>query len=79
MPKSDRKFVNTGKEQQYELRDWLYRNSFSTKQSNIDALRIIISVEVKKGITADNITWSELDAALRDNPAWFSSLDPVGK
>ncbi|WP_447088542.1 hypothetical protein ACOTR2_00385 (plasmid) [Enterobacter asburiae] len=79
MSKSDHKFVNTSKEQEYELKDWLYRNGFSRKQSNVDELNVIIADKVKDGNTLKNITWDELDNALIDNPKWFSSLDPVEK
>lgn len=79
MSKSDHKFVNTSKEQEYELKDWLYRNGFSRKQSNVDELKIIIADKVKGGDTLKNITWDELDNALSDNPKWFSSLEPVEK
>lgn len=79
MSKSDHKFVNTSKEQEYELKDWLYRNGFSRKQSNVDELNVIIADKVKDGNTLKNITWDELGNALIDNPKWFSSLDPVEK
>lgn len=78
MSKSDNKFVNTSKEQQYELEDWLYRNDFSKKKSNIDLLKTIIDEKVKNGNTADNITWDELDDALKNHPKWFSSLALIG-
>lgn len=79
MSKSDHKFVNTGASQQYELEDWLYRNDFSKKTSNVNELRDIIDKKVKKGNTEDNITWDELDSALAEHPKWFSSLVSVGE
>ncbi|MCY1701018.1 hypothetical protein OVA10_23820 [Lelliottia sp. SL45] len=79
MSKSDYKFVNTSKEQEYELEDWLYRNKFSKKKDNIDKLKIIINEKVKGGNTADNITWDELDDALKNNSKWFSSLALIGQ
>lgn len=78
MSKSDNKFVNTSKEQQYELEDWLYRNRFSRRQSNVDELNDIIAEKVKGGNTLKNITWDELDDALSDQPEWFSSLAKIG-
>ncbi|MCZ8641790.1 hypothetical protein OM325_21600 [Escherichia albertii] len=74
MSKSDHKFVNTSREQEHELKDWLYRNGFSKKQDNIDALKVIINEKVKAGMTTKNITWDELDDALKKHPDWFSSL-----
>lgn len=79
MSKSDHKFVNTSKEQEYELKDWLYRNGFSRKQSNVDELKAIIADKVKGGDTLKNITWDELDNALSNNPKWFSSLEQIEK
>lgn len=76
MSKSDNKFVNTS--QEYELQDWLYRNDFSRKQSNVDELSDIIADKVKGGNTLKNITWDELDDALKNQPKWFSSLAEVG-
>jgi hypothetical protein len=78
MSKSDNKFVNTSKEQEYELKDWLYRNGFSKKQTNVDELKDIINEKVKSGDTTNNITWDELDDALADYPEWFSSLALIG-
>lgn len=77
MSKSDKKFVNTS--QEYELEDWLYRNDFSKKKSNVDELKDIINHKVKKGNTSDNITWDELDSAYKNNPEWFKNLDDVEK
>lgn len=79
MSKSDHKFVNTSKEQEYELKDWLYRNGFSRKQSNVDELKDIIADKVKGGDTLKNITWDELDNALSNTPKWFSSLEEIEK
>ncbi|EEC1173269.1 hypothetical protein KHA76_001799 [Salmonella enterica subsp. houtenae serovar 44:z36,[z38]:-] len=79
MSKSDHKFVNTGVDEEYELKDWLYGNDFSKKQSNVDELKNIINKKVKKGKTEDNITWDELDSALENHPVWFSSLAPIGE
>lgn len=76
MSKSDHKHVNLS--QPFELEDWLYRNDFSTKKENVDALKDIINEKVKDGNTADNITWDELDDALKNNPEWFSSLALIG-
>lgn len=76
MSKSDNKFVNTS--QEYELQDWLYRNDFSRKQSNVDELSDIIADTVKGGNTLKNITWDELDDALKNQPKWFSSFAEVG-
>ncbi|MBN3074475.1 hypothetical protein H4F33_20735 [Pectobacterium brasiliense] len=77
MSKPDNKFVNTNEE--HELADWLYRNGLSKKEDNIDKLKVIIDEKVKGGNTADNITWDELDDALKNNPKWFSSLVLIGK
>lgn len=77
MSKKDSDFINTGAKEAYELKDWLYRNSFSRKESNVTALKQIIVIHLKKGNTADNITWKELDAALQNHPEWFSTLDPL--
>lgn len=79
MAKLDNNFINTGTAEAYELKDWLYRNNFSRKQSNVDELKKIILIHLKKGKSADNITWKELDAALKSNPEWFTSLAPVGQ
>lgn len=79
MSKSDHKFVNTGREQEHELKDWLYRSGFSKKQDNIDALKVIINEKVKAGMTTKNITWDELDNALKKHPDWFSSLALIGQ
>lgn len=79
MGKSDKKFVNTSKAQEYELEDWLYRNGFSKKQSNVNELKTIIDEKLKKGNTANNITWDELDYALEERPTWFSDLAEIGK
>lgn len=79
MYKADNKFVNTSDEQSYELEDWLYRNGFSKKHENVDALKTIINIKIKKGITAKNITWDELDQALESYPQWFESLVAPGK
>ncbi|CCG88586.1 hypothetical protein [Erwinia piriflorinigrans] len=79
MPKADNVFVNTSDEQSYELEDWLYRNGFSKKQENVDALKKIINTKIKKGITAKNITWDELNDALESDPKWFESLVAIGK
>ncbi|EAA2983525.1 hypothetical protein LGA02_000032 [Salmonella enterica] len=79
MSKSDHKFVNTSREQEHELKDWLYRNGFSKKQDNIDALKVIINEKVKAGMTTKNITWDELDDALKKHPDWFSSLVLIGQ
>lgn len=77
MGKSDHKYVNTSKDQEYELKDWLYRNDFSMKQSNVDELKTIIDKKVKNGNTADNIKWDELDDALENHSDWFSSLAKI--
>lgn len=79
MSKADNAFVNTSDEQSYELEDWLYRNGFSKKHENVDALKTIINIKIKKGITANNITWDELDQALESDPQWFKSLVAPGK
>ncbi|WP_218067224.1 hypothetical protein [Escherichia coli] len=79
MSKSDHKFVNIGREQEHELKDWLYRNSFSKKQDNIDSLKVIINEKVKAGMTTKNISWDELDDALKKYPDWFSSLTLIGQ
>ncbi|MGL5385556.1 MAG: hypothetical protein ACRDCA_06830 [Serratia sp. (in: enterobacteria)] len=80
MSKSDHDFVNTGKAEQYELEDWLYkRHGFSKKQDNVDKLIDIINTKVKNESTADNITWAELDEALKNNPDWFKSLVAIGQ
>ena len=49
MSKSDNKFVNLS--YRYELKDWLYRNDFSKKESNVDELIDIINNKVKKIIS----------------------------
>lgn len=77
MSKSDRKFVNLS--QDYELEDWLYRNDFSTKEDNLNELIEIINNNVKDGNTSDNITWEELDSALKNNQDWFTSLAAIGE
>lgn len=77
MSKSDKKYVNTN--QEHELKDWLYRNNFSTKESNVDELKEIINNQVKQGDTADNITWDELDSAYEEHPEWFEDLAAIGE
>ncbi|EHY1015885.1 hypothetical protein [Vibrio vulnificus] len=77
MSKSDNKFVNLS--DRYELKDWLYRNDFSKKESNVDELIDIINNKVKQGNTEDNITWDELDAAYEENPEWFENLAAIGE
>ncbi|EKT52963.1 MULTISPECIES: hypothetical protein [Providencia] len=77
MSKSDRKFVNLS--QDHELEDWLYRNKFSKKEENLNELIEIINNNVKDGNTSDNITWEELDSALKNNRDWFISLVAVGE
>ncbi|EEZ5762540.1 hypothetical protein JW634_001891 [Escherichia coli] len=79
MSKSDHKFVNTGGKQEHELKDWLYRSGLSKKQDNIDALKVIINEKIKAGMTTKNITWDELDDALKKHPDWFSSLALIGQ
>ncbi len=79
MSKSDHKFVNTGVDEEYELKDWLYDNDFSKKQSNVDELKEIINEKVKEGNTVNNITWDDLDSALKNHPKWFSSLAAIGE
>ncbi|ATZ10430.1 hypothetical protein [Erwinia amylovora] len=79
MPKQDNKFVNTSKQQHYELEDWLYRNNFSKKHDNVDEVRKIINTKIKKGVTSHNIKWAELDGALETNPEWFALLVAPGK
>ncbi|ECE4086676.1 hypothetical protein ACN1SY_003698 [Vibrio cholerae] len=77
MSKSDKKYVNTA--QDHELKDWLYRNGFSKKESNVDELKNIIDKKVKKGDTKDNITWDELDSAYENHPEWFEDLAAIGE
>lgn len=77
MSKSDSDYINTGKEQAYELKDWLERNAFSRSDDNFDKLNTIILNKLKNGDSAKNVKWSELDDALKNNPSWFSGLDPV--
>ncbi|MDQ9311010.1 hypothetical protein HV284_24745 (plasmid) [Escherichia marmotae] len=73
MGKSDHKYVSTDKREEYELEDWLKRNDFSSGDNNIKELNKIIDEKVRKK-KGDNITWDELDNALKNNPEWFSSL-----
>ncbi|QUG76442.1 hypothetical protein GKQ23_16165 [Erwinia sp. E602] len=75
MSKADNKFVNVS--QNYELEDWLYRNHFSKRKTNVQALQQII-VQVKGGNTAHNLSRAALDEALLKQPALFSELSPVG-
>ncbi|MCU8386809.1 hypothetical protein OC514_20745 [Vibrio vulnificus] len=75
MSKSDKNFVNLS--DRYELKDWLYRNDFSKKESNVDELIDIINNKVKQGNTKDNITWDELDTAYEENPEWFENLAAI--
>lgn len=79
MPKSDSDFINsTDPSQEYELKDWLAkRNGYSSSQSNVDKLKKIINEKLKKGVTAKNVTWAELDAAKKNNPEWFANLDAL--
>lgn len=72
MSKSDHQFVNTS--QQYELEDWLYRNGFSKSKANVLELKLVIDFKVKEWDTRDNISWDELDSALKQNPFWFDGL-----
>ncbi|MEE4124021.1 hypothetical protein [Pseudomonas viridiflava] len=76
MSKVDSDFVNLS--QDYELKDWLYNNGFSKKEENYKKVVVIIGDKLKKGITANNITWAQLDKALKDNKEWFSGLDAIG-
>lgn len=76
MSKVDSDFVNMS--QDYELKDWLYKNGFSKKEENYKKIVDIINVKIKKGITANNITWAQLDNAFKDNKEWFSGLDAIG-
>ncbi|MEE1886297.1 hypothetical protein [Pseudomonas carassii] len=75
MSKSDNEFVNLS--QDHELKNWLYRNQFSKSEDNVLKLKGIINQKVKKGHTSDNITWVELDNALKNNRTWFNSLAAV--
>lgn len=75
MSKADNKFINVS--QNYELEDWLYRNHFSKRKTNVQALQHII-VQVKGGNTAHNLSWAALDEALLKQPALFIELAPVG-
>jgi len=76
MSKVDSDFVNLS--QDYELKDWLYDNGFSKKEENYKKIVAIISIKIKKGVTSSNITWAQLDKALKDNKEWFSELDAIG-
>ncbi|MBV6818709.1 hypothetical protein KWG64_12230 [Rahnella sp. PD12R] len=75
MSKSDSDFINVN--QSYELKDWLTRNEFASSDDNVEKLKDIILKKLKDNDSAKNARWSELDAALKNHPSWFSGLDPV--
>jgi hypothetical protein len=77
MAKNDNEFINLDKSQEYELKDWLERNELSRSQDNVDELKTIIIDKLKKGDTTKNVKWSELDAAFKNHPSWFSDLAPM--
>lgn len=74
MSKPDHDFINTSKAQDYELKDWLYRNQFSKSDANYNSLVKIINDKIKKGQTSSNVKWEELDSELAANPGLFKSL-----
>lgn len=76
MSKSDHDFVNMS--QEYELKDWLYRNGFSKKEENFTKLKNIINVKIKENDTSKNITWATLDNSLKNHKTWFSGLAAIG-
>lgn len=77
MSKSDSDFINTGKEQAYELEDWLKNNEFSSGADNFSALNEIILNKLKHGISTKNVKWDDLNAALKANPEWFGDLAKI--
>lgn len=76
MSKADNKFINVN--QTYELEDWLYRNGFSKKAANVEELKKIILL-LKEGNSTQNLSWEELDAALKQKPSLFGKLAAIGQ